>query len=1160
MRYRILQEKINTPAGLRWRNVVVVQEAPDRLIAVGNTLARTMACTEHLRSHPSTLDEIDRLPLPPDIVPPGAETRWSPVRETESLELYRLLAATEPVDVQAPPPAATTPPPADTILIPGQKQRPAPPAQERAAAPPATPPQRPAEKRALPRLPQEPAPPRAKPPSGQAAQPSQARPRPEARPAPRPRTGREAGAQRAARPPARPSARPSRRTTRRPRRQGSCLVTGVLVSLLSSVLLLLVAIGAMAGGYIYIARQLPPPEELAVQRATFATTKIYDREGNLLFDIFDPHGGRRTEVPLDRISPHLVNATIATEDRNFYLHPGFDPYSILRAVYYNLTEGEIVSGASTITQQLARNILLSPEERIEQSASRKIKEIVLAAEITRTYPRDTILKIYLNQIFYGNLAYGIEAAAETYFAKSAAELSLAEAALLAGLPQSPALYDPYTRPEAAKKRQWVVLNLMVEAGFITPDEAEAAIEKEIYFQPLRSDLKAPHFVTYVRQQLEAKWGVESIYHWGLKVYTTLDPRMQAIAEQQVAAHVATLADHNATNAALVAIDPQTAEIKAMVGSADFFNTDIDGQVNVAISQRQPGSSIKPITYIAAFEKGWTPSTLIMDVPSEFPDGANPPYKPRNYDGKFHGPVSVRAALANSYNIPAVKALEFVGLPAMLDVAHRMGIQSLNRPDYGLSLTLGGGEVTLLEMTAAYTVLASGGIYRQPVTILRIEGAGGQEVRSSGEYVIAPQHAYLMTHILADNEARRPVFGDNSVLRLSRPAAAKTGTTNDYRDAWTVGYTPELVTGVWVGNADNSPMVNLPGARGAGPIWHDFMEQALAGTPPADFPRPPGIIELEICADSGTLPSQVCPERRNELFSIDQPPLGPEHDLHQLIRIDRLTGKQATEFCPDNAVIEKYYKVFPEAYREWAEAQGYPQPPPETCPLHTYASQVAFFQPLPDEAVQGLVPLIGRVQMPDFAHYNVEWGVGDNPIGWGWISGPHEAEVEDGQLTVWDSQTAGNGRVTLRVVAYDHQGNSVESRVQVMVNNPTATPSPTPTATSTPTVTPTPSSTPTSTPSPTLTHTPTLTPSPTATDTPASTMTPTPTATPSFTATIVSTPSPTPTATDTPLVNTAEPPTPTATAGLSPTETVVPPSSQKLTPPPAPPKSTPAEGH
>jgi len=1132
MRYRILQEKINTPAGPRWHNLIVVREMPSgHLTAAGRTLARTMAYTEHLRTHPLTLDEIHRLPVALDVASPASETRWTEVRTTDHLELYRLLATEEPVDAEeslstvthlsaAPPPAAPERSPADTILMPGIKPsplRPPSPVKERPAAPPA---------------PQALTPPQPQPRPSQAAQPS----RPVARPPARQRNARAAYPRQTAR----PSARSARQARRRPRRTtagrlGSCLVTGVVIGLLGLVLLLLITIGGLVGTYLYFARELPPPEELSVRRATFATTKIYDRQGNLLFDIFDPYGGRRTEVLLDRISPHLINATIATEDRNFYRHRGFDPYAIARAIYYNLTEGEIVSGASTITQQLARSVLLSPEERAEISAARKIKEIVLAAEITRTYPRDTILEIYLNQIFYGNLAYGIEAAAETYFGKSAAELTLAEAALLAGLPQSPALYDPYTDPEAARKRQWVVLNLMVEAGYITQADADEAIEEEIYFQPLRGDLKAPHFVTYVRQQLEAWWGVEAIYHGGLKVYTTLDPRLQEIAEREAAARVAALAGCKATNAALVAIDPQTAEILAMLGSVDFFNSDIDGQVNVALSQRQPGSSIKPVTYVAAFEKGWTPSTLIMDVPTEFPDGANPPYKPRNYDGKFHGPVSVRSALANSYNIPAVKTLDFVGLPAMLDVAHRMGIQSLSRPDYGLSLTLGGGEVTLLEMTAAYAVLANGGVYRQPVAILRIEDAAGRVVHSVGEqppagaYVISPQHAYLITHILTDNEARSPMFGPNSQLELSRPAAAKTGTTDDYRDAWTIGYTPELVTGVWVGNSDNSPMEDLPGVRGAGPVWHNFMEQALADTPPADFSRPPGIIELEVCADSGTLPSEVCPQRRKELFFIDQPPLGPEHDLHQLVRIDRITGKRATEFCPDNVVIEKYFMVFPEEYRQWAEEHGHPQPPPETCPLHTYPPQVVFFQPLPNETVQGLVPLVGRVQMPDFSHYNVEWGVGDNPIGWGWVSGPHQAEVEDGQLTVWDTQVAGNGLVTLRVVAYDYQGNSVEGRVQVVVNNPTPTPTPTATAT------PTPPDTPTPTPTPTGTPTPTTTPTPTNTVTPI----PSPTLTNTVTPTLSLTPTVEPTPTATPVAGTVEPPTSTPTQEPVPSPTPTP---------------------
>jgi membrane peptidoglycan carboxypeptidase len=504
--------------------------------------------------------------------------------------------------------------------------------------------------------------------------------------------------------------------------------------------------------YANIALSLPAPDELGARSATFVSTKIYDRQGDLLYELIDPHGGRRTKVPLERISPHLIQATIATEDRYFYQHPGFDPIGIVRAIWYAVNEREVVSGASTITQQVARNVLLSPVERSQRTLSRKIREAILAAEITRRYPKDTILEIYLNDIFYGNLAYGIEAAAETYFGKSADQLTLAEAALLAGLPQSPALHDPYTNPDAAKVRQAVVLDLMVEAGYITPAQAETAQAEELEYVPLSFPIRAPHFVMYVRQVLEEKYGAEALYKGGLRVYTTLDPRLQAIAERVAKEHVGSLAEKHVTNAALVALKPDTGEVLAMLGSVDFFDEEIAGQVNVALRPRQPGSSIKPITYVAAFEKGWTPATLIWDVPTEFPDGANPPYKPTNYDDKFHGPVLLRTALGSSYNVPAVKALQFVGLPDMLALAQRLGITSLNRPDYGLSLTLGGGDVTLFEMVGAYATFANGGVRVLPVAIARVEDSEGRVIAEAsppglggieggqGEQVISPQHA------------------------------------------------------------------------------------------------------------------------------------------------------------------------------------------------------------------------------------------------------------------------------------------------------------------------------------------------------------------------------------------------------------------------------------
>ncbi|HIE39502.1 MAG TPA: PBP1A family penicillin-binding protein, partial [Anaerolineae bacterium] len=867
-------------------------------------------------------------------------------------------------------------------------------------------------------------------------------------------------------PPVRPSSGPP---PRRRRSIGDWLLRGFFLASLAAVVLFFILFAAVVTGYALIAAQLPPPEELIARQSVFVSSKIYDRNGDLLYEVVDPQGGRRTYVPLEHISPYLIQATIATEDADFYRHPGFDPIALLKMVRRNILAGEGVSGASTITQQVARNLLLSPEERFQRTVWRKIKEIVLAFEITRRYPRDQILEIYLNENNYGNLAYGVQAAAETYFGVNAADLTLAQASFLAGLPQSPATYDVFGGGrDRALARQRDVLRLMVQQGYISQAEAAAAAEEIANYEfhpPVATDvIPAPHFVTYVRQVVEAEYGPEALYRGsGLRIYTTLDPDLQAKAEQVVAERVADLAVHDGTNGALVAIEPSTGYILAMVGSADFYNEEIDGQVNVALRERQPGSSIKPLTYAAAFEQGWTPATLIWDLPTEFPDGANPPYVPRNYDERFHGPVLVRDALANSYNIPAVKALQFIGVPALKEMAARLGVTTLTREDYGLSLTLGGGEVRLLELTGAYAVFANNGVRMPPTPILRIEDSQGNVLvdhsQPVGEQVLRPEHAYLITSILSDRQARCPAFGCPNNLELSRPAAAKTGTTNDYRDAWTIGYTPDLVVGVWVGNSDNSPMVDLPGSRGAAPIWHDFMEAALAGRPVRNFVRPEGIAEMEICADSGTQPSPYCPRRKMEIFAEDQPPLGPEHDWYQLCQ-----GGQVMVVIAD-----------PQG-REWAQAQGLPVVPPELCAGTATETQVRITFPAPGSTVSGVVPVIGTVSMPNFDRYVVQYGVGANPQGWGWISGPHLAPVQEGQLTEWDTTHLSPGLYTLRVTAWDREGHQVEGRVQCSVGGPTETPSPTPTPE--PTDTPAPTTAPTGTP----TSEPTWTPTPEPTDT------------------------------------------------------------------------------
>lgn len=453
----------------------------------------------------------------------------------------------------------------------------------------------------------------------------------------------------------------------------------------------------LAGGaYFYYANELPPADKLATVN-TSQSTKIYDRNGGLLYEVLDPNLGRHTIVPPEKIPAVLKQATLATEDPSFYSNPGVDFYGVARAVYYLVRYQRPVSGASTITQQLIKTALLSPEQTVE----RKIKEAILALEVTRRYNKDEILAFYLNTINYGNHSYGIQAAAQSYFQKDVTQLNLAEASMLAGLPQLPAIYDPCINPDRALERQSVVLGLMQEQGMLSQAQANAASQEmtqrvysDAFVSSCRAGLnytRAPHFVEYVRQQLQEQYG-NNADNAGWQVYTTLDPQVQSIIEQEASKQIAALKGKNVSSAAAVAMNPRNGEILGMLGSVDFYNADIDGQVNVATRLRQPGSSIKPITYLAAFEKGWTPATPIYDLTTEFPNGAQPPYVPKNYDGKEHGLVTARTALANSYNIPAVKALYFVGVPEMMGVAQRFGITTFNDPSrYGLALTLGGGK-------------------------------------------------------------------------------------------------------------------------------------------------------------------------------------------------------------------------------------------------------------------------------------------------------------------------------------------------------------------------------------------------------------------------------------------------------------------------------------
>lgn len=878
-----------------------------------------------------------------------------------------------------------------------------------------------------------------------------------------------------------------------PPAERSGLWKGIVAGTVAFVIVALLALSGAIIGYAAIVSgsNLPRPEELTEFLSDFKSTRIYDRAGNLLNETFDPNTGRRVEVPLERISPYLINATIATEDANFRTHSGVDPVALARVVYYAFLEREFVSGGSTIPQQLVKLAFLTDDATglAERSAERKIKEAILATEVSRKYTKDQILQFYLNEIYYGNFAYGIAAAAETYFAKEPAELTLAEAALLAGLPQLPSRYDPYINRDNAKNRQGVVLGLMVEQGYISAEEANAAWQEPLSYVPLHFEFESPHFTVYVRQQLEALFqegGLQGLYNAGLRVTTTLDPNLQAAAEQIVLEQVTALADRNVSNGALVAIDPQTGQLLALVGSADFDNVEIDGQVNMALAPRQPGSSIKPLVYLAAFEKqGWTPGTLLADIEEEFPDGANPPYRPTNYDLQEHGIVTVRSALANSYNIPAVRALQSVTIPEFLEVARRLGISTLVRPDYGLSLSLGAGEVPLLEMTGAFATLANGGVFQPPIAILKIEDADGNIVcgegglapcrfgsaDNAGQQVIDPANAYLLTAMLSDNNARAPMFGLNSALNIGRPAAAKTGTTNDYRDSLTIGYTPQLVAGVWVGNANNFPMDRIAGSSGAAQIWNQFMTTVLRDQPAMEFTPPAGVRLFEICADTGTQPSAACPERIQFPFAEARPPLPPEQDLWQKIRIDRATGKLATEFTPVEMIEERDFKIYPEPYRQWAEEHNIPQPPSEQSDLFTSPPQVTITSPGEGAAVQGTVTVMGSANVPGLANYELQYGVSHDPGAFSPpIWGPAPNAIENNVLGYWETGNLEPGPHTLRLVVRDQYGTEYEHRVRVFVDRPQAAEEP-------PAVEPTPTWTPTWTPIADEPALPTETPTP-----------------------------------------------------------------------------------
>lgn len=588
---------------------------------------------------------------------------------------------------------------------------------------------------------------------------------------------------------------------------------------------------------------------------------VLDANGGVLQR--DGKDGFRIPVTLDQVAPAAVDATIAAEDQRFEEHPGVDPVAVMRAVR---SFDSNPSGASTITQQLARRLYLRDDS--EPRVLRKLRESVIALQLEAHQSKDEILQAYLNEVYYGRGAYGIEAAARVYFGVSARNLDVAQAAMLAGIPQLPGAYDPLDQPGAARERQRYVLSRMAATGKIERSMASAAMAEEVRILPAVEPAIAPHFVAYALDELFTR-RPDLRDKQGLVIETTLDAGLQQAAERAVQIRLEDVKEKGAGNAAVVAIEPSTGGIVAMVGSADFFDGAKAGQVNMAIQPRQPGSALKPFLYAAALEHGFTAASELLDVPTPFqtPTGI---YTPGNYDRKFHGPVSLRVALASSFNVPAVRTLDQLGIDALLEMANRFGLRTLTDAEaYGLSLTLGGGDVRLIDLTNAYGALGNGGQLVQPFAVTRVRDNTGKVVYERSEAaavrVLSPQNAYILSDILSDADARTPGFGEVTPLQLSFPAAVKTGTTTGFKDNWTVGYTPELAVGVWVGNTDDRAMENISGVSGAAPIWRDVMETAAEHTA-MTWPAPPeGIARAEVCAPTGLRPGPACASPAQEWF-------------------------------------------------------------------------------------------------------------------------------------------------------------------------------------------------------------------------------------------------------------------------------------------------------
>ncbi len=752
----------------------------------------------------------------------------------------------------------------------------------------------------------------------------------------------------------------------------------------------------------------------------FESTVIYSADGTELGELIAE--GRRTLLAPDQIPQLVKDATVASEDGSFYDNPGFDLRAVVRAAWLNLRAQDIVSGFSTITQQVVKNSLLSAEQTLE----RKLREVVLAYRLSQGLAKDEILALYLNQNNYGNLAYGIAAAADTYFGKSVDELSLAEAAMLVGIPRAPTALNPFADLAAATRVQHNVLDLMERNRFITAEYAgRAKAETLVFAQPDPDFGPAPHFFRYVADYLQDRYGAD-VATQGWRVRTTLQLEAQFAVEAAIREHIAGLlaAGHNAHNAAVVVLDPHSGDILMMVGSADFSNESIDGQVNMALAPRQPGSAFKPFTYATLLDQGYTPATLLYDIPISIPQfGDEEPYEPSNYDRRFRGPVLMRFALANSLNIPAVRAQQLAGVEATLATARAAGLTIAGGPEnYGPALALGSAAVPLLDLAAAYGAFGQGGLYRPPNPILEITDSRGLPV--SGPQRQAPQPAfdekvaYLVTNMLSDAESRLAVFGRNPNMVIpGHQVAVKTGTTNDFRDAASAGYSTQITAAAWVGNADNTPMVDVPGSRGALPIWNAAMRVAHARlvVDSIPFERPPGLVEVEIDPLSGLLPGPYSPPPQSEIFIAGTEPFGSD-DLHVPLSVHRPSGKLAGSNAPADEVEQRIAVTLPPEAWSWQEDLAADDP--LTLAPRQYADELDFSQPppglilaspAPGTALSATTAVRGRA-----VGASLSYGLGLQPTEWLPLPGPGPEESDPAVLGMLPVPDLPDGPLLLRI--------------------------------------------------------------------------------------------------------------------------------------------------